>query len=50
MFTAGWCTAWVGTAANVSDVTQAHRLLHGQEKLVLAEAGYQGVDQAHGER
>lgn len=34
----------VGTAANVSDVTQAHLLLHGQEKLVLADAGYQGVD------
>ena len=34
----------VGTAANVNDVTQAHKLLHGQETDVLADAGYQGVD------
>ena len=34
----------VTTAANVADVTQAHRLLHGDESLVLADAGYQGVD------
>ncbi|WP_232625937.1 IS5 family transposase [Achromobacter deleyi] len=33
----------VGTAANVNDVTQAHALLHGQEELVLGDAGYQGV-------
>lgn len=31
------------TAANVNDVTQAHKLLHGQETDVLADAGYQGV-------
>ena len=34
----------VGTAANVSDVTQASQLLHGQERDVFADAGYQGVD------
>ncbi len=34
----------VATAANVADVTQAHRLLHGQETDVFADAGYQGVD------
>jgi IS5 family transposase len=34
----------VGTAANVSDVTQAHALLHGGETVVYADAGYQGVD------
>lgn len=33
----------VGTAGNVSDVTQAHALLHGGEKIVLGDAGYQGV-------
>ena len=33
----------VGTAGNVSDVTQAHALLHGGEKMVLGDAGYQGV-------
>ena len=30
-------------AANVNDVTQAHKLLHGQETDVLADAGYQGA-------
>jgi transposase, IS5 family len=34
----------VGTAANVNDVTQAHALLHGQEKEVFADAGYQGAN------
>lgn len=34
----------VGTAGNVADVTQAHALLHGSEKVVLGDAGYQGVD------
>ena len=33
----------VTTAANVNDVTQADKLLHGQETDVLADAGYQGV-------
>lgn len=33
-----------GTAANISDVTQVHHLLHGEEQLVLGDAGYQGVD------
>jgi IS5 family transposase len=33
----------VGTAGNVSDVTQAHALLHGGEEAVLGDAGYQGV-------
>ena len=34
----------VGTAANVADVTQAHALLHGEERDVLGDAGYQGVE------
>jgi len=33
----------IGTAANVNDVTQAAALLHGEEKVVFADAGYQGV-------
>ena len=33
----------VGTAANVADVTVGHALLHGREKQVFADAGYQGV-------
>ena len=34
----------VGTAANVADVAQSHALLHGEEKAVLGDAGYQGVE------
>ncbi|WP_217478564.1 IS5 family transposase, partial [Pararobbsia alpina] len=34
----------IGTAANVSDVTQAGALLHGQETVAFGDAGYQGVD------
>lgn len=30
----------VTTAANVADVTQTHALLHGKEKTVFADAGY----------
>jgi transposase, IS5 family len=33
----------VGTAANVNDVTQAIALVHGEESVVFADAGYQGV-------
>jgi transposase, IS5 family len=33
----------VGTAANVNDVTQAAKLVHGEETDVFADAGYQGV-------
>ena len=32
------------TAANVHDVTEAHNLLHGGEKVVWGDAGYQGVE------
>lgn len=33
----------IGTAANVSDISQTHELLHGQEQDVFSDAGYQGV-------
>jgi IS5 family transposase len=33
----------IGTAANVNDVTQGHALLHGDEQIVFADAGYQGA-------
>ena len=33
----------IGTAANVNDVTQGHGLLHGDERIVFADAGYQGA-------
>ena len=38
----------IGTAANIHDVTQGHRLLHGQEREVYADAGYQGVHKRPG--
>lgn len=44
----GLVHAVVCTAAHVSDVTQAHRLLHGGETAVFADAGYQGVDKRPG--
>lgn len=34
----------IGTAANVSDISQTHALLHGNEKDVFADAGYLGVE------
>ncbi|KVP44166.1 hypothetical protein WJ88_28935 [Burkholderia ubonensis] len=34
----------VGTSANVSDVSQAHALLHGHEQEAFGDAGYIGVD------
>ena len=33
----------IGTAANVNDVTQGHALLHVEEQVVFADAGYQGT-------
>ena len=32
------------TAANVADVTQVDKLLHGEENMVAADAGYRGVE------
>ena len=40
----GLVTRVVGTAANVSDVSQTAALLHGGEKTVHLDAGYQGAD------
>jgi len=34
----------VTTPANTHDVTQAHALLHGEEKDVYGDSGYRGVD------
>lgn len=34
----------VTTPANANDVTQAHALLHGEEKVAFGDAGYQGVE------
>lgn len=33
-----------GTAANVSDISETHKLLHGDEELAFADAGYTGVE------
>ena len=34
----------VSTPGNAADITQAHKLLHGQESMVLGDSGYQGVE------
>lgn len=34
----------IGTAANVNDVTEGAALLHGEEEVVFADAGYRGID------
>ncbi len=34
----------IGTPANIADVTQAHDLLHGEEKVAFGDAGYLGVE------
>lgn len=34
----------VTTPANVADVTQAHALLQGEERVAFGDAGYQGVE------
>jgi IS5 family transposase len=39
----GFVHSVIGTAANVSNFTQAGALLHGMEEMVFADAGYQGV-------
>ena len=39
----GFVHTVIGTAANVSDITQAGALLHGEETAAFADAGYQGV-------
>lgn len=33
-----------GTAGHVSDIAQAHTVLHGQERVAFGDAGYQGVE------
>ena len=40
----GLVHAVIGTAANVSDVSQTHALVHGEESHVFGDAGYQGVE------
>ena len=37
------------TAANAHDVTEAHNILHGGERVVWCDAGYQGVHKRVGE-
>lgn len=34
----------VGTAGNVADIAKTRELLHGEEKVILGDAGYQGAD------
>lgn len=37
------------TAANVADINKGHTLVHGEEKMVFADAGYQGIEKRTGE-
>lgn len=34
----------IGTAGNVSDISEAQALLHGEEQATFGDAGYQGVE------
>jgi len=34
----------IGTAGNVSDISQAQALLHGEEEAAFGDAGYQGIE------
>ena len=34
----------IGTAGNVSDISQAQALLHGEEQAAFGDAGYQGIE------
>lgn len=34
----------IGTARNVSDITQANPLLHGEEMDIFGDAGYTGIE------
>ena len=36
-------TEW-GTAGNVHDIVEANSLIHGNEQMVFADAGHQGID------
>ena len=38
----------IGTPANVADVTKAHELLHGRERVAFGDAGYIGVERRAG--
>ncbi len=40
----------VTTPANAADVTKAHELLHGQEKVAFGDAGYRGVEKRDGQK
>ena len=42
--TSGLVHSVLGTAANESDISQAHALLHGHEDHAFADAGYIGVE------
>ncbi len=41
----GIVDSMTATAANAHDITEAHKLLHGGERVVWGDAGYQGVNQ-----
>jgi transposase, IS5 family len=40
----GYVHTVTGTAANVADISETHKLLHGEEKAAVLDAGYIGVE------
>ena len=40
----GLVHSMTGTAANVSDISETHKLLHGDEEIAFADAGYTGIE------
>jgi len=43
MPTRAWCTAFTPRRPIESDIAHTHRLLHGEEHVVYADAGYTGI-------
>ncbi len=41
----GLVYSMTGTAANVSDISETHKLLHGEEEIAFGDAGYTGIEQ-----
>ncbi len=44
----GWVHTVIGTAGNVSDISQAQALLHGEKEAAFGDAGYQGIEKTPG--
>jgi len=45
--TFGLVHSFTTTSANVHDITESNKLLHGEENLVWGDAGYVGIEKRH---